>query len=254
MGIVSQSTRRFHTGQRIGWPAYVYPTLGDGQGNYWDRALLAAPTLDVLIANPASGPGTSANSDYVTAIGDAVTAGVTVLGYVNTRDTTGETPVLLSQATVLADVDGWLNLYPSIGGIFFDQVSVDVADVGFYQDLYDYSKTVLSGRRLVVLNPGVYTDEAYVTCSDVLMTFENTPANYRSRFSPAWESNYPTRRFWHAVHSIADTVELDEMLNLSRVYRAGYVYFTDDVMPNPYDVVPDDPFWTQAVDGVAGSS
>lgn len=236
--------------QRIAWVAYAHPLLpAAGPTNYWDRALKVAPVLEIMIVNidAVGGPGTSVNSDYQTAIAKAKASGVTIVGYVDTTYT-GRTT-----ATVTSEVNTWRSLYPNIDGIFFDQVSVNPVDVPYYQTLYNHVKNTfpITTRRLVILNPGVFTDEAYMTCSDVIMNFENTPANYRTKFSPAWERNYPARRFWHVVHSITGLDELQEMQVLSRQYRAGYVYLTNDVMPNPFDVLPDDPFWSRQVAQIA---
>lgn len=236
--------------QRIAWPAYVHPLLSGSQGNYWDRALKFAPQVEILIANidAVGGPGTTVNSDYTTAIEKAKASGVTVLGYVDTSYTAR------ASATVTNEVSLWRSLYPTVDGIFFDQVSVNPVDVPYYQTLYNFVKGAFptTTRRLVVLNPGVFTDEAYMACCDVIMNFENTPANYRIKFAPAWERKYPARRFWHVVHSIASLTEMREMIALSRRYRAGYVYLTDDTLsPSPFDTLPNDPFWVEQVTSTA---
>ena len=236
--------------QRIGWPSYVYPTLGGADGNYWDAALRYAPTVSIAIANASNGPGSSVVADYETAIAKAQAAGVTVLGYVDTGY--AGTYDSRTTAAVIADIDMWAALYPTVDGFFFDRVSPSAGDLAYYRTVHHHVKSRhADGANLVVLNPGTATDEGYMSVADIIMTSEGAPAAYRSRSAAAWEADYPAHRFWHVVHSIGSIDEMREMVGLSRAYRAGYVYFTGDTGANPYDTVPANPFWSEQVDAVA---
>lgn len=240
------------TVQKIAVPSYIYPGLSGGQGDYWDRAIAHAPTVDIMIANPNSGPGESVDANYTAKIAQAVAAGITMIGYIATNYTAKTT------AAVQAEIDTYLSYYPTLDGVFLDETphDNDPADFAYYQTLYDYIKAVFpeSGRRLVVLNPGTATNEAYVACSDIIVTHEGSPSSYRTRSAASWEADYLADRFWHVVYEVADIAERNEMLSLSTARNAGYVYLTDDALPNPWDTIPDDPFWSGEVAAVAAAT
>jgi hypothetical protein len=60
--------------QSIAIPDYITPSPT------WDGG--ASPPVNIVVANVDSGPGTTQESNYVTAIDQAQAAGITVLGYV----------------------------------------------------------------------------------------------------------------------------------------------------------------------------
>ena len=91
----------------VGVPAYFYP------GDLWAQASL--PGGGILVMNPASGPGTEVNADYVAAVGAARAAGMKVLGYVHTSYGARQASL------VEADIDAYAAWY-SIDGVFFDEV------------------------------------------------------------------------------------------------------------------------------------
>jgi hypothetical protein len=69
-----------------------------------------------VILNPASGPGRNVDTNYTKAIDRLQGTGCVVLGYVTTSyGKRGE-------AQVRKEIDRWLQLYPRIEGIFFDEM------------------------------------------------------------------------------------------------------------------------------------
>ncbi len=97
-------------------PLYIYPTLA-GWTNYYNTS----PKTGIVVANPSSGPGGSANIDYTNGIAGMHTNGIQVIGYVHTRVTPGG--AFRALATVEGEVDSWYSFYPTIDGIFFDEVA-----------------------------------------------------------------------------------------------------------------------------------
>src|SRR5688572_12572672 len=136
-------------------PAYFYP------GPLWDQAIAAGPTVSTMIMNPASGPGSARNIDYVNVVTRAQAAGINVIGYVHTlygaRD-----PQLVKQ-----EVDAYYSWY-GVDGIFFDEVASSAAQLAYYDSICAHVR-LQAGSPFVVLNPGVYPDEGYVTLADVLI-------------------------------------------------------------------------------------
>jgi hypothetical protein len=71
------------TTQQIGIPSYYYPCFTNTASCYWNRTSGNDATRLVII-NPASGPGTAVDSNYVTTVNNMKAAGLIVLAYTYT--------------------------------------------------------------------------------------------------------------------------------------------------------------------------
>jgi hypothetical protein len=220
--------------QSIGAIPYFYAITSPG--NLWDLTVDKAPTVSTMIL---SGP--SIRPEKLTLVNRAKDAGIKVLGYVYTSY--GDRSI----TAVKADIDTHYSYY-GVDGIFLDQVdnTGNSTDLAYYTNLYYYIKAKPTGG-IVALNPGASTKEAYAAIADHIMVFESTPAKYRTRSNPDWETLYPASLFWHAIHS-CPAADVSEMLSLSRERNAGMIYITDDLMPNPYDALPT--YWDSFVSSV----
>jgi hypothetical protein len=224
-------------------PAYFYPT-----GNpYWGELDAAASQIRVTaIMNPDSGPGSSADPNYVAAVNNLEAAGGHVLGYVYTSYGTR------SLAAVETDINSYISYY-HINGIFFDEQSTDPADVSYYQTLYNYVKS-LNPAYEVIANPGTNTAQAYLSAptADALVTFEDTATAYASYSPASWTSAYSADDFANLIHTQPTAAGMVADLQLAQQRNAGLVYVTDDTLPNPYDRLPS--YWDQEVAAIAASA
>src|SRR5215831_430210 len=101
---VSVDGARPRAGQvRMAVPAYFAP------GPDWQRMIAGAPTVGMIIFNPDSGPGLTADSGYATVIAQAQAARITVLGYVATSY--GQR----AEADISADINRYYDLYRPSG-------------------------------------------------------------------------------------------------------------------------------------------
>lgn len=217
-------------------PAYFGPSSG-----YWEQLSTAAGQVPLCaIANVFNGPGTTARADYVRVMKSVRDAGGQVIGYVYTQygDRAAD--------TVKADMLRWHQLYP-LDGFFVDEMSnlPSTARFDYYAGLVTYART-LNPRYQVIGNPGINTEEAYRlrNTADVFTIFEGS-ANY-SDFAPAtWTQRYPAYNFAHLVYGITNTTQMKATLNLAVGRRAGFIYITDDTLPNPWDRLP--PYWSDEI-------
>lgn len=213
----------------MGVPSYFYP------GAYWTQLMAGAPRAGLAIVNPASGPGTSADANYVSQVSQARAKGVLVVGYVDTSY--GQRTL----AVVKAEVDRHFQWY-GVDGIFFDQATNDCRNTSYYQQLFDYVKGKSAAAK-VVLNPGTKTvSDCYMASTDIIITFESTYSTYLTWQPSAWEASYPANRFWHLIYTTSQS-QLPNAVALSRQRNAGWVYVTDDSLPNPWDTVPNTSYW-----------
>jgi hypothetical protein len=96
-----------------------------------------------------------------------------------------------------------------------------------------------------VLNPGMQTNECYLSAADVIVTFEGDVRTYQNSYSaPGWVANYTPDRFWHLVYNVPTAQQMRTILQLSKERGAGWVYVTPDNLPNPWDTLPTGSYWT----------
>ena len=186
----------------------------------------AGRALGFAVLNRDSGPGTRRDAGYVDAARALANAEVAAVGYVDTAY--GKR----SPDAVRTDVKRWRRWY-GITSIFFDQTPTAKRHLDRYRayvdDVHDQD-----GRA--IFNPGTYPDRVYVDLADVTVTYEGALDDYRALARPAWVSKVPAHRMWHLVYGTPEP-EVANVLSLARSYKAGYVYVTDDTLPDPWNVL-----------------
>jgi hypothetical protein len=191
--------------------------------------LLHRPELpQLLVVNPANGPGERAQDAYRDAVRSAQRERVRVLGYVATGY--GARAV----ADVERDVDRYAAWY-GVDGIFLDEVSPSEDRLAHYRALAEHARG--DAARLVVLNPGTVPAPGYFGLADVVVTFEGPYAAYAPALGrmPRWLAKVDPERVAHLVYDAGT----DEALTAVRGARAaGYVYATPGVQPNPWRTLP----------------
>lgn len=190
-----------------------------------------------MVANPDSGPGPAVDPSWVTAIGQAQQAGIHIIGYVYTDY--GLRPL----ADVESDINEFVSWY-GVDGIFLDEAASDVADLGYYQALYQYIHSLSAGFT-VVLNPGVYPDQSYLSAADVINVFEGSYSSYKRLQVPAWAKSAPPNQLSYTVYAVPNSGALQNVLGTAITNRVGYVYVTDRTLPNPYGQLPS--YWSKEV-------
>jgi Spherulation-specific family 4/Fibronectin type III domain len=250
------------TGQQLAFPAYIYPT-GTGLTDWQDIAA-GGSSVGFAIANVANGPSGAVDANWTTAINGAHNGGVKVLGYVDTgylgtadnrltRLGDGSISAWLDQAE--AEVNQWYNLYgSSMGGIFFDDALNTCGTNNEYADLYaELTQHVKANHpgALTVINPGIDVPSCYASSADVILRFEGSYTSYQSFTPQSWESGYDPHKFMDVVYGTT-SANLSTAVSLSKTDGAGYVFFTDAGLPNPYNVLPS--YWSTELSSLPVSS
>ncbi|KAF2789429.1 hypothetical protein K505DRAFT_191768, partial [Melanomma pulvis-pyrius CBS 109.77] len=250
-------------GQQIAVASYIHP-LADPDA--WER-LLRYPNnkLSVLIANVVNGPDATVNQDWKTVIASASAKGKRVIGYVRTgylgvsqqqfKTRLGSTDLADWTAQIEQDVDMWYKLYPgNMGGIFFDEGWNDCGPNNVYSELYrrisDNTKRKYPGAY-TVLNPGATMPKCFEDSADTLMTFESSYETYTTSYIPNDWAAADSRKLWHIVYNVPKS-EVGRVAALAKARGAGMLQITNDVMPNPYDNLPDDAYMQDHINAVVG--
>jgi Spherulation-specific family 4 len=222
-------TVRLVTGSRSGCqeafvPAYFYP------GASWTQAITSKPPPGLMILDvTSSGAGGSPDRNYQAAVKRAQGAGITIMGYSSTDYT--RRPAV----AVEADVSHYRSWY-HVTDIFLDEASSDGSGAAYYQRLVSYIHGASPGSK-VMLNPGTYPDQRYMSIGDIIMVYENTYASYVRLRVPGWARHYPAAKFAHAIYATSGS-ELASAISLSRQRNAGYLYVTGNSGANPYSSLP----------------
>jgi spherulation-specific family 4 protein len=200
-------------------PAYVEPgAIGE---------LAKAPGRGRLIViNPASGPGGSADRAYEQAVRAAKRSGARVLGYVPTGY--GTRPA----AAVEQDVDRYRSWY-GVDGVFLDEASANRASLYHYRALSRHVRA--TPGQLVVMNPGVVPARGYFGIADVIVTFEGPVSAYAGALSetPAWVEEEPRGRIAHLIYGASREQALAAV---RRRPHAQYVYAAAGSPPHPWSL------------------
>ncbi|MCA9258760.1 MAG: hypothetical protein KDA61_06155 [Planctomycetales bacterium] len=222
-------------------PAYFYPT---NNGPWDDLADAAGSAPITAIMNPASGPGTQQDANYVTAVNALRAAGGRVIAYVHTSYGARDL------ATVLQEIDRYDAFY-EIDGIFLDEMANTgpAERLDYYRSIYDYVKGI-DPLWEVMGNPGTNTLQQYLTwpAADRLVVYEREGSFYPGHAEDAWNHDYDRSHFVNLVHTEGATALADD-LTLAKARNVGGIYITDDVMNNPWDRLPS--YWTSEVAAVA---
>ncbi|CAM9098959.1 unnamed protein product [Discosporangium mesarthrocarpum] len=190
------------------------------------------------------------NNDYVTGIADLRDVGVEVLCYVATGF--GETEI----DEVTGDMDVFDDLYPGqCDGVFLDEGPSSDEYVFKYEEYYQYVQDLFPGGKVVV-NPGVIPDESLYHISDgvlggdvVIVSCENSYQDFGQSCAissdlldvPHAPEN-STDRYQNSilVHgtTLLDDATLQTVVEGAYCGNWGYIFITDDSLPNPWDDIP----------------
>lgn len=146
-------------------PLYIYPSDGAWQPLI-DQKIKHRSVDVIAVVNPNHGPGGARDSKYTKGIGLLVDAGIQVIGYVSTDRGN------VREAKVQSDIRAWKELYPQVGGIFFDEQSSELGQETYYTNIVNYAKKDM-GFSLAVGNPGTLsTKPPYFDILDIVLVHE----------------------------------------------------------------------------------
>lgn len=214
-------------------PAYFYPVPGSPWGRL-DAAAAANPQRILAIGDPANGPGLAIDPSYTAAFQSFRASGGTLLGYVYTSY--GARPL----ATVLADVDLWFSMY-SADGIFVDEMdNTPGAHESYYRAIYVHVQAQRA-HSLVVGNPGTSTVPSYLG-SNVqpvvsALCINETGTGFLSWTSDPWVA-MRARSHFYALPYATPANGWQAAVDHAFAQNCGFVYVTDDTLPNPWDTLP----------------
>jgi hypothetical protein len=226
---------------RILVPAYFYP--GGKSLDDWERLIAAATRVPVIaVMNVGSGPGTERNPEYAAVLDRALEHGVTMVGYVFTNY--GNRP----QLEVEAEIDRWLDYYPRIHGIFFDAQAGPAGREPYYEAVAAYARRKIRDG-FVIANPGTTCSATYLDrkMSNVTCVIESADS-LKNYHLPLAAGRFTSDRFAALCFGVENTQTMQTYIEKSPGLRLGYIFITDQQLPNPWLGLPR--YWDAEVDAV----
>lgn len=254
------------TGQQIGLASLIDPY---DDPDAWKRLInYDSSKVSVLIADILN-PGTDSQVDisWKSLIERVNSTGKRVIGYVGTGYLGASEQALTTRlgspdladwvSQIESDVDEWYRLYGSgIGGIFFDEGSIDCGPDNMYSDLYAYINAYTKRRypgAFTVFHSGSNTSQCFENTMDTLLTFTDSYETYNSSYTALdWKPADP-RKIWHVIDSVPAEA-ISTVVALARDRGAGLVEVTNDTPDKPYDNLPDDAYMQSFMNAVQGGS
>lgn len=205
-------------------PLYIFP---GAQWGVLEQDAKSHPGVPVVaIINPDSGPGTAFIPAYASGIHGLVSSGITPIGYVWTNY--GAVPP--SQAE--AQIEQYHRWYPYLRGIFLDGMAAAPGVEQYYSTLTAFAKGL--GLELVVGNPGTAPAQSYVGTVDIINIFEDgvlpDPATVTGGLQAPSRSEFSLLSY--------NLPELDPTFVTQAEAQVGWMYLTNDTLPNPWDTLP----------------
>jgi hypothetical protein len=207
-------------------PSYFYAS-----SPLWPSLISQNLAVEYAIINPNSGPGTVKDNNYASVTAAAQARGISILGYIAT--TYGSKPM----TGVLDEVRRYEAWY-QVDGFLFDEAASGTDKIDYYASLYK------SVKGVVVLNPGTYPHQAYVEVCDVLMVEERgvEVTEDRSVDLADWMKGQPPHKFGYVIYGVSTAAKMRRILTKAQQRNVGYVFVTNDTLPNPYDSLPS--YWS----------
>lgn len=206
-------------------PAYFHPAQSPQK---WDRLVSLAALTRFVIINVHNGPGEELDAPYLPVIDALRSAGVRMLGYVDTGYGSREPSVIAHETSIYRARYG-------LDGIFMDQVSSGLDELDHYAQCVVAART--AGGQFIALNSGTHPHPGYVDLANVTVTFEGTWSQYKSLEVPQWVQRYSPTRFCHLVHSVPRGAFV-RGLDLAARRHVSSVFLTHGSGANPWDRLP----------------
>lgn len=231
-------------------PLYSWPVkyvngqrmLSDSWQGLYNTAV-ANPNLRIMmILNPDNGnfglggglltqeqmASAQANPDILWATQQMQSAGIVTAGYVYT-DYAARDPEICKQR-----IDLYKRLYGTTG-IHFDEMSNVIGNETYYSSLDAYAKGS-TGMTFTMGNPGTSFPESYVGTVNTIIVYEDKglPSISTLQSRTFHGKRYDKNNFGVLPHTVS---RYDATWVAQAREVVGYVYVTNDKMPNPWDTL-----------------
>lgn len=197
----------------------AWTALIDAKRRYPDVPVIA-------IVNPPEGISAAERDQYRHSMAGLRAAGVIQIGYL-TSSYTRRSMEEMGEEIIRTQRD-----FPKLDGLFIDEMSTEPDHQDYYQEVSGAARD--AGLDFLVGNPGTATQEGFLRGVDVLVTRENTGPPPDCRRAD-WQVRHHRRHFAMLSYGVPS---LDRELVRGCAADIGWLYLTDDALPNPWDTVP----------------
>jgi len=153
-------------------PLFVEPTdilNNSAYNNIMDLAKKYVSSSIIVILNPDNGPGSSADTNYQTAIKRLVGSGISVAGYIDAENDSK------SLIDIQNEIINWTTFYPETAGIYIDNILNNITMPALYSDISYYINN--NGLNFLIGNIGNVCDKSFFTAFDIIIISDDEYSN-----------------------------------------------------------------------------
>ncbi|KAL8679954.1 MAG: hypothetical protein Q9186_003819 [Xanthomendoza sp. 1 TL-2023] len=169
-------------------PLYIYP--GEGASAWSDvfSTISSHPNVQFeVVVNPNSGPGTTSfptDPNIITGVSKLNSfPNVHTVGYVLTGWGSRDNTTVEAEVDVYASWAQYGDADIHIGGIYFDEVGIDIQNhpeiIPHYQSLSEHARSAIPSAH-ITFNPGYRAPEQLFAFCDTMVEFEHPLADYEA--------------------------------------------------------------------------
>jgi len=150
-------------------------------------------------------------------------AGIEMVGYVHTSYGAR------SISTVKKEIDEYASKFPSVVGIFLDEVSAKDSELSYYKELYQYIMS-MPGWKYDVINPGAVPTAGYLDAATQIVSFETDASKFASSSNPSYASCSNKDKFSVITYGASSSL-MQSAVNTARTKGYyGWFYATDGTL------------------------
>jgi hypothetical protein len=210
---------------------------------FWGNKQTAWSHLDkshvagtIASANINDGPSSTVDPGLQKEIAQARSAGIQVIGYVNTGiwDGNGYSPI--DEAKIKQDIDSWYTGY-QLDGIQLDTTNYTASNLPLYKNLHDYIKSEphehipssnVAGTIIYMNGADIPSSSDYLQVANILNIYEAPVDGFKQQLSHVtdWMKATPASRFSVTVSNVP-TSQIKHLVQLAYQSHVGYVYMAN---------------------------
>ncbi|MDT9696264.1 spherulation-specific family 4 protein [Streptomyces sp. P17] len=199
----------------LGVPGFAHPLVAPAE---WAELIRPGTPLHWAALDVADGPGSRPDPHCLAAAGRLRTAGVRVIGRLDS------TYGARSFGELISEAHRYLDWY-QVGGFLLDRCPTERTALPEIRRMVTTLRALRDDAR-IVLGHGTHPYPGYAEHADQLVTFSGPWSDYRWSQVAEWTADYPPDRFCHFVHGVPRG-HLEEALRIARWQGAATIWFTD---------------------------
>jgi hypothetical protein len=213
-------------------PLYIYPTNLTDENKKDLIQLNTNTNNNIVIINPNNGPGDYIDKHYIELLEFLNNTNIQSIGYIFTSYSSRDIDEIKNE------IDFYSLNYPSISGIFFDEVLLENDDNNNYLiEISNYARS--KNLKFITLNPGTNIPQKYfdIKYYDLIVTFEDYFDNFVQNKDINYNKSNDITKQSLLVYGYPEQTIFKNEITKAINDNYDYLYLTTDGDSNPWDSI-----------------